>query len=1102
MVRPGLRTLVHSGLHGGSVGSRGVRSIRRGSAKAEAAQFHGDWRRHKDPESDLYYYHNVRSEYTTWDEPDEWRVAKQVDNLLDTEEEGGEDEDEKVGRVMEEEKKPVEEGVEKGGEEEEEEPDAGLLVPRRIASPNRSLLNHLYRKNTRHDENLVKVLKGEKLREVNESLQRSLRRQNTAADMSGMRATREQLPMFKHRQQIVDAIRESPVVVLQGETGCGKTTQLPQYVLDELINEGRGGEASIICTQPRRVSAVSVATRVAEERGETPGDTVGYAIRGASRKSDRTRLMYCTTGVLLRILASSLNSPDLQDITHIVVDEVHERGILTDFLLILLRGLVEKSLAKEGMLPKGWHEATDHRSGSPYYYHDDGKVQWRRPPAAAERRIPKIILMSATLDTGLLSNYFFGAPIIPVPGRLYPVEAFHLEEIVGRTGYDLPYGNSGRGWGMDHLAEGTPPHVARVCTEVAWDEIDYPLLGHVIEYIHTTQPPGAILVFLTGVAEIQRLVDQLYANERCRNCHVLQLHGSLTPQNQYAVFRPAQGGRRKIVVATNVAETSITVPDVVYVVDTGRVKERRWSPNDSLASLKEVPISMANARQRQGRAGRVRQGQVYRLWPTRAGLAEYQTPEMMRSPLEDLVLQSSLLGVESPADFLRQAVQPPGEEGINAATANLETLGAVLSSPDSSIAMTPLGFHLATLPVDPRLGKMMLFACAFGVEAPMLTIAAATGSRPLFTTRAPQDVRERFGVERSDQLATARAYRLYLERISNPDLEQWMEQHGIAERAMNELGSVRNHLEKQLQKVGWLRHKPGENVRGFHAIDGAEWHETDLEILRGIIAAGFFPNLARGERAQWKRKAYERVTVGAWEEVKMHPSSVNAKVAGVPTDHKALFVYAEKLDTSQVFLKDSTMVSPAALLLFGPPTLPSVEEYERDGFVRVTKDFKFEVDDYPRLKRLKDELDRVLLVRCMNPSAKPSAFEIKALGEVREFLQLDVDNARLLPPDPIPAAVGIADNWTLPPWLRHEAADKEGEYVVIHDSVGVYSTVSREDSAPTCNLPKDNVVTIREFQKHDSVLRGRISEPPGWISVYDEEDGHRWAKRREAEGDK
>eukprot|EP01065_Artemidia_motanka_P034097 TRINITY_DN4125_c0_g1_i1.p1 TRINITY_DN4125_c0_g1~~TRINITY_DN4125_c0_g1_i1.p1 ORF type:complete len:1102 (+),score=377.59 TRINITY_DN4125_c0_g1_i1:59-3364(+) len=1054
----------------------------------------GPWRRHKDSETGDYYYHNTVGGYVTWEEPDDIRLAREVDGL------DGEEEPEAAAAA------PAPE-PESERESEPGPPDENGDSHRRLASPNRAVLNRLFRRQTMHAEtSLIRQLHGATKERASNALLHRLKVSAVAHELERLRHDRAQLPIAAHKEEILRAVRTSPVVILQGETGCGKTTQVPQFLLDEMTAESRGGDAAIVCTQPRRVSAVSVAARVAEERGEQVGDTIGHAVRGSNSRSAGTRVLFCTTGVLLRTLASN---PELPGVSHIIVDEVHERGMLTDFLLILLRGMVESAsggdtdfFGSEVPLPEGWHRATDPDGGSPYYYHEEHGTQWQRPTDSSRRRqTPKIIVMSATLDTGLLARYFGGAPVIAVPGRLYPVQPYHLEEIVRMIGYTLPLG-SGNGWSPAQLEPGTMPAVEQTCAEIPVDEIDYPLVGMVVEHIHLNEPPGAVLVFLTGAAEIQRVADMLHVNENCnRTCVILQLHGSMTPEQQCRVFRPPPPGRRKIVLATNVAETSITVSDVVYVVDTGKLKERRWSPGNSLASLKEVQISMSNARQRAGRAGRVQSGKVYRLWPTRAGLAEYQTPEMVRSPLEDIVLQSTMLGVDRPVDFLQRAVQPPEAEGVGSAITSLQRLGAVLRSPDSSCVMTPLGFHLATLPCDARLAKMLLFACVFGLEEPMLTIAATTGARPIFATRHNSEVHKMaFGDERSDQLAVARAFRLWREKAGRPDEDEWVTKHGVTIRALNEVSSIRRQLSGQLRGVGWLTHRPGASGRDFGR-EGQEWHESELEVLRGIIAAGFYPNLARGERAQWRRRVYERVTVDSWDEVKMHPSSVNSNIVGVPSDHTALFVYAEKMETTQVWLRDSTLVSPAALLLFGPPELPPPAEVEEKGYVDLGQ-YRFEVDNYPLLYRLKGELEQVLLVRCMRPAAVPSAFEVDVLTEVREYLQ-ETDHAKLLPPEPIPAAVSVGENWVLPPWLRQTPEVTPGTYQITH--AGTRVTSHREgDSAVVGELPADRTVRVvevgdKEDDGDDWLIRGRIADPPGWISIA--ANDFRWAVKVEGGAD-
>ncbi|VAH16222.1 unnamed protein product [Triticum turgidum subsp. durum] len=474
-----------------------------------------------------------------------------------------------------------------------------------------------------------------------------------------MQSFREKLPAFKAREEFLKAVAANQVLVISGETGCGKTTQLPQFILEEEIDNLRGADCSIICTQPRRISAISVAARVGSERGEELGETVGYQIRLESKRSTQTRLLFCTTGVLLRKL---VQEPDLVGVSHLLVDEIHERGMSEDFLIIILRDL----------LP-------------------------RRPDL-------RLVLMSATINAELFSKYFGDAPIMHIPGFTFPVAELFLEDILEKTQYKIKserdnfQGNSRK----KRLASVKNDPLADIFEDVdiskeygnysittrqsleAWSvtELDLSLVEGTIEYICRHEGEGAILVFLTGWDEISKLLDKIKGNNLLGNSNkflVLPLHGSMPTVNQREIFDRAPANMRKIVLATNIAESSITIDDVVYVIDCGKAKETSYDALNKLACLLPSWISKASAHQRRGRAGRVQPGVCYRLYPEviHAAMPQFQLPEILRTPLQELCLTIKSLQLGAVASFLAKSLQPPDPLSVKNAIELLKTIGAL-----------------------------------------------------------------------------------------------------------------------------------------------------------------------------------------------------------------------------------------------------------------------------------------------------------------------------------------------------------------------------------------------------------------------------------------
>ncbi|XP_064969060.1 DExH-box ATP-dependent RNA helicase DExH7, chloroplastic-like isoform X3 [Musa acuminata AAA Group] len=543
---------------------------------------------------------------------------------------------------------------------------------------------------------------------------------------------RDSLPISKLKSNILQLLVENDVIVVCGETGCGKTTQVPQFILDDMIQSGLGGYCNIVCTQPRRLAAISVAERVSDERcAPSPGSDgslVGYQVRLDVARNEKTKLLFCTTGILLRKLAVN---KDLAGITHVIVDEVHERSLLGDFLLIVLKNLIEKQ-------------------------------------SDTARQKLKVVLMSATVDSSLFSRYFGNCPVISAEGRTHPVSTYFLEDVYERLDYCLALDAAASGtsmtgyrgklkgsivdnhrgkknivlssWGDESLLseDYVNPHyipdryasysdrTRQNLKRLNEDVIDFDLLEDLICFIDENYPPGAILVFLPGVAEIDLLVDKLTASYQFGGIlldWILPLHSSLSAFEQKKVFLTSPQNIRKVIVATDIAETSITIDDVIYVVDAGKHKEKRYNAQKKMSSMVEDWISKANAKQRRGRAGRVKPGICFCLYTCHRYevlMRPFQVPEMVRMPLTELCLQIKSLSLGDTKSFLLQAIEPPREDVISSAIDLLYKVGAL----DGNEELSPLGYHLAKLPVDVLIGKMMLYGAIFGCLSPILSLAA------------------------------------------------------------------------------------------------------------------------------------------------------------------------------------------------------------------------------------------------------------------------------------------------------------------------------------------------------------------------------------------
>ncbi|KAJ2822327.1 hypothetical protein GGI24_003974, partial [Coemansia furcata] len=570
-------------------------------------------------------------------------------------------------------------------------------------------------------------------------------------------AAQGRLPARQHRAAIFAAL-DSQVCVVRGETGSGKSSQIPQYAVEQLLARGYAG-GRVLCTQPRRISAMTIAARVAQELGDAgagaPGSLVGYQIRHDARAAASNVLVFCTTGVLLRMAAGD---PLLRGVSTIVCDEVQERTLELDFLLVLLRRL----------LP-------------------------RRPDL-------RLVLMSATIDASAFACYFDGCPVVDIRGRTFPVASLYLPRLVHLSEYAME-GNSryathaeppGVGYAFyRHLGRDDPEYVspvamatvARMRTDVVNVELIHHLLrsglapdawGPWAEYCRATVPEsGSVLVFLPGIGEIRRLLDLLSSDAGVGAwATVVPLHstfandvaagGTLTYTE--LAFAPAAAGRRKVVLATNVAETGITIPDVTVVVDCGMSNQAQWDRRRRLTALATRPVSKANVRQRAGRAGRVQEGIALCLFTEEQlrAMPEFEAPEMHRLPLAPICLQAKAHGVADVMRFLMTALDPPPQSAVAHAVAELQEAGAL----DDEETLTPIGRHLCTLPVDLHVGKLLIAGALLGCLDPVLTLAAAmSANSSIFSDAYAYRKPELFlphvtpsSAQTSDFLATLAAY--------------------------------------------------------------------------------------------------------------------------------------------------------------------------------------------------------------------------------------------------------------------------------------------------------------------------------------------------------
>ncbi|KAJ3222264.1 hypothetical protein HK099_002496 [Clydaea vesicula] len=626
-----------------------------------------------------------------------------------------------------------------------------------------------------------------------------------------MKQVRDSLPVFEYRQLLLDAIRDHPVVIIVGETGSGKTTQVPQYLYEEgYCKDGK----KIGCTQPRRVAAMSVAARVAEEMGVKVGNEVGYSIRFEDCTSEKTRLKYMTDGMLLR---EFLSEPDLASYSCMIIDEAHERTLHTDILL----GLVKD-------------------------------ISRFRPDL-------RLLISSATIQAEKFSAYFDDAPIFNIPGRRYPITLYHTP---------APEAN----------------YIAAAITTIM--------------QIHITQDKGDILLFLTGQQEIEEVQENLQQickglGTKIKELIICPIYSSLPSEMQGKIFEPTPDGARKVVLATNIAETSITIDGIVFVVDPGFQKQKGFNPKTGMESLLIVPCSRASANQRMGRAGRVGPGKCFRLytaWAFQNELEENTVPEIQISNLSSVVLLLKSLGINDMMNF--DFMDAPPAETLIRALEQLYALGALNNRGE----LTKLGRKMAEFPAEPNLSKTLIAAekyeCTEEIVSIIAMLSVQTGIfyRPKDKQLHADQAKKNFFKPEGDHLMFLAIWTAWVE--SNYSV-QWCYENFIQYRQMKRARDVREQLTRMMDRVEIQmvsNPDPGNTIP-----------------IRKALTAGFFFHTASLQKTgdSYRTTKHNQTVV-------VHPSS------SLMNQFPKWVLYHELVFTTKEYMRQVTEIDSSWLLEVAP----------------------------------------------------------------------------------------------------------------------------------------------------------------------------------------
>ncbi|KAM7024310.1 3'-5' RNA helicase YTHDC2-like [Acridotheres tristis] len=881
---------------------------------------------------------------------------------------------------------------------------------------------------------------------------------------------RQSLPVLEKQEEIVQIIKDNKIVLIIGETGTGKTTQIPQFILDDCYKNGT--PCRVFCTQPRRLAAVAVAERVAAERNEKIGQTIGYQIRLESRVSPKTLVTFCTNDMLLCTLMAG--DSILSTVTHVIVDEVHERDRFSDFLLIKLRDVLQN------------------------------------------QNNLKLIISSAALDANLFVRYFGSCPVIHIQGRAFEVKEMFLEDILRSTGYtnkemvkyekekqqeekqkstlakwcsaqenthklasrrqkSVPRANEEYKWlddgdtvfnqltekdvncldpwivkemdsclsdiwlykDMDSFAQvfhliltesvsvdyrhsetgatalmissgrGFLSQVEQLISmgasihckssngwmAVDWarrfgqtevidllesysasfgfgnldesslvqksgsdlsaedrelltayhhsfddEKVDLDLIMHLLHSICHSCDAGAILIFLPGYDEIVSLRNRILFDDKrfADNAHryqVFLLHSSVQTLDQKKVHETPPSGVRKIILSTNIAETGITVNDVVFVIDSGKVKEKSFDPLNHVTMLKMGWISKASAIQRKGRAGRCQPGVCFRLFSRLRfqNMLEFQSPELLRMPLQEICLYTKLLAPTNcpVVDFLMRAPDPPPAVTVRDAVHMLKTIDAM----DPWEDLTELGYHLSELPVEPHLGKMVLYAVVLKCLDPVLTIACALACQDPFVLptlasqkRAAMQCRKRFAAGTfSDHMALLRAFQAWQKARSDGWERAFCEKNFLSQATMEIIVGMRTQLLGQLRASGFVRARGGADIRDVNT------NSENWAVIKAALVAGMYPNVVHVDREglvltepkEKKVRFHPTSVLGQSQYKKIAPANGHAAaIQALPTDW---LIYDEMTRAHKTAnIRCCSVVTPVTVALFcGPARLPS-----------------------------------------------------------------------------------------------------------------------------------------------------------------------------------